>query len=90
MTSHVKDEDEILLLRKIYRKLIDSGFLREEGLPKEELDSYFQRIAGLLKADSVRETGKQSLILYSDGASRGNPGNAGIGRIAERVPGSVR
>ncbi len=60
--------------------------VREEfGLARQELEGYFQEVA-----DHYREQEEGVWKLYCDGASRGNPGQAGAGVVLLDASGAIR
>jgi ribonuclease HI len=93
MHSRISEDDEIPLLRKVYRRLIDEGFPAEAGVSREAFELYFKKIADLLRDRAKAEAGKgkdiKKIILQTDGAARGNPGEAGIGFVLYDAEGEV-
>jgi ribonuclease HI len=83
--SPISEDDEIPLLRKIYRRLIDTGFPAEAGVSREAFECYFKKIADLLRGRAPEKTDEEkrtrTIVLRTDGAARGNPGKAGIGFV---------
>ena len=69
------------MLRRIYRTLLDGGFPAREGISRKAFDAYFRKLARLLEGGTGDGTAPGMIVLRSDGASRGNPGKAGIGYV---------
>jgi ribonuclease HI len=67
------------LLRLIYKHLSMSRLLAEHpAVTKADVDSLFQRLSHQIRTST---TPTERFILLTDGASRGNPGPAGIGVV---------
>jgi len=78
--------DELQLLRSIYRRLDREGVLADHpSLSLGDLDDFFQRLAAQVPSGKASRTAPRrrhrSVILYTDGGSRGNPGPAGYGVV---------
>jgi ribonuclease HI len=82
----VVPQDDLDLLRRVYKHLKKNGFEREQALAQGRLDALFVRLAALLKAP--RPAGP-ALTLNTDGACRGNPGPAGAGGVLAGPDGAV-
>lgn len=75
--------DDYTLLKKLYRHLNIKELLESEpGLSKQDIDTFFREIRDAL---GIMPAGKRfkvkALMLYTDGASRGNPGPAAVGCV---------
>jgi len=65
------------LLRAVYRHLDVQGLAAElPGVSKQRVDELFRRMAGLVRGKPATR-GPRRVVLYTDGASKGNPGPAG-------------
>jgi len=70
------------LLRIIYKNVSFNKLFRQyPGISKERIDELFKKLAQFLRP--------QTLVIYVDGASRGNPGEAGIGVLIMDEKGNV-
>ena len=75
------------LLQDIFNFLIQEGFLKKYPHYTETL---LREVLHLPVTNSSLAPGKPSrLILYTDGAARGNPGEAGIGVVITDTQGTV-
>lgn len=80
---------EIGLLRLLYKHLDIEGLLEQNPtLAKADINEFFKELARRSQTGAERATesskkpmprAAEKVIIYSDGASRGNPGQAGIG-----------
>lgn len=90
----MKKTTTVELLRLIYKNLDLRKMLRENpSLTKSQVDGLFKEFARFLQGkDTTLPQGQgarqrttrgtpAALIVYSDGASRGNPGDAGVGVV---------
>lgn len=77
------------LLTSVYKSLNMNGLLKEAGLQKEEVDSFFKKVRNLLVQEAEDAERHASLIMYIDGSARGNPGPAGAGVVTTDVGGDV-
>jgi ribonuclease HI len=90
---------EIELLRLIYRHLdIEALLTQNPTLTKADLDDFFRGLARKRQPSPETSTeprqkaasgGAEKIFVYSDGASRGNPGAAGIGVVVTDPRGRV-
>ena len=89
--------DDVDLLRKVYRHLDRDALLRDcPGLTESEIKAFFRRLAerlGPRKAAAANAAPEgppcESVVLYTDGGSRGNPGPAGLGAVLTNRSGTV-
>jgi len=91
--------NDIQMLDLIYNHLDRKSLLRAAtGLTGQDIDAFFSRVRSELAADEPRGAvpegtvrGKsisgEELLLYTDGASRGNPGPAAIGCVLDDAAG---
>ena len=92
--------DRLKLLRAIYRSIDwDDLYRLAPAATREEVNGLFVRLRDSIGEDHGRETetsqcegavelpGDQEIVLRCDGASRGNPGPAGIGVVIETSAG---
>ncbi len=83
--------DSLTLLRNIYRYLDIKGLLGEfPELTKENVDDLFRQIKeelGLKEKWDKPRASSSELILYIDGAARGNPGPAAVGCVLKNSRG---
>ena len=71
--------DRRKICQEILAYLLENGFSEQSGIGQEALENAL----GLASSQDDR------LVMYIDGASRGNPGEAGIGIRIERASGEV-
>jgi len=74
------------LLKAVYRALAwEELYRRAPGISRERVDDLFRRLASMLAprpdAGPARTEVPRRARLHCDGASRGNPGPAGIGMV---------
>jgi len=84
-------ENALQLLRTIYHHVDREAVLREHPeLDESTLVAFFGNLKRLLEAETSPQPaddsgkslqGAESVVLYSDGGSRGNPGPAGYGFV---------
>ncbi len=74
------------LFASLRRHLSAARLGESTGVSAETISALFDRIEWLLKHEG--DTSTEDLIIYTDGAARGNPGPAGIGVILEQNDGS--
>lgn len=78
----MKNISDYELLRIIYKNVaLDKLFRQYPGISKERIDGLFKKLAQFLRP--------QTLVIHVDGASRGNPGKAGIGVLIMDEEGKV-
>ncbi len=89
---------EIELLRLIYQHLDMEALLqRNPSLAKKDIDEFFKSLAGKFQPEPLithspaksPHHAVDKVFVYSDGASRGNPGAAGIGVVITDSRGHV-
>ena len=75
--------DDYTLLKKLYKHLNIKELLESEtGLSRQDIDTFFQKIRNSLGIQPERKKSKvKALSLFTDGASRGNPGPAAVGCV---------
>jgi ribonuclease HI len=75
-------------LFKLIREQLTVGQLSDSaGVEEESVTVLLDKIETLLNKNE--ELASKTIIIYSDGASRGNPGPSGIGVVLEDSSGSV-
>lgn len=83
--------DDYTLLKKLYKHLnIEELMESEPELSRQDIDTFFQKIRDAL---GIMPAGKRfkvkALMLYTDGASRGNPGPAAVGCVLKDNKGNT-
>jgi ribonuclease HI len=91
--AHVKGDVTFRFLRELSQSLdIDQAMLRA-GISKPQTRAILQEAARALRGSGSSQVGGQVgvdvLHLYTDGASRGNPGQAGAGVVIMNGGGEV-
>jgi len=69
------------ILKTLARTLEVEKTIHQHGIHEAELREILLRASSLLEAEERPSGGGQELTIYTDGASRGNPGPAGAGFI---------
>jgi ribonuclease HI len=87
LVSTKKKYSDIEILN-IIRRLLDRNKMTEIGITEERLSSFFVNVEQLLATRSDKAL-PFDLIIQIDGASRGNPGPAGIGVVVSEAGGAV-
>ena len=83
------------LLRLMYKHLDLPSLLKEDpSIGKSDVDELFREFADFLTSRADDEPAPaggphRQVIVYSDGASRGNPGEAGVGVVITDARGRV-
>lgn len=83
--SKILSDKDVL---KIIRRTIDVEKINQLSISKERLESFFTHVEQLLATRTEKKTNGH-LTIYVDGASRGNPGPAGIGVVVVDATGAV-
>ena len=81
------------LLQLIYKNInLDALKSQNNSITREEIDNLFSKLLEHIKRESVGAycntlLPTETLIIHTDGASRGNPGKAGIGILIRNKDG---
>lgn len=76
--SGLSDYELLHLIRKHIN--LDALKSQNNSIAREAIDNLFSKLFEHIKRESPNDT-HEKLIIHSDGASRGNPGKAGIGIV---------
>lgn len=90
--SHHQPSDRDLL-REVYRHLDKASLLgKHRGMSEDDLRAFFRKLDRALPPDPPappKSVAAGTLVLYTDGGSRGNPGTAGYGYVLGEAGGKV-
>ena len=82
----MKEDSDLYVLEKI-KETIDYNTMLSKGVSEERLLSFFKTIRQLISSPANKNL--KYLKINVDGASRGNPGRAGIGIVIKDSSGKV-